>query len=97
MKHLKTAEQKCSETAIYRYTVGFILAVANTLKTALKFVLKYSTELLIVVAFIGMFVVGQAFDSNVIEIRVCFLFIVILMALIVALLKIKILEERRGK
>ena len=97
MKHLKKAEQKCSETAVYRYTVGFILAVANALKIALKFVLKHSTEILMVVALISMFVAGQAFESNLISIRICILFISILVTLIVTLLKIKILEERRGK
>jgi hypothetical protein len=97
MKHLKQVEQKCSETAVYRYGVGFILAVANALKTALKFVFKHSTEILMVVAFISMFVAGQAFESNLISIRVCILFISILATLIVTLLKIKILEERRGK
>lgn len=97
MKHLKKAEQKCSETAVYRYTVGFTLAILNALKTALKFVLKHSTEILMIVAFISMFVAGQAFESNLINIRICILFISILATLIVALLKIKILEERGEK
>lgn len=97
MKHLKKAEQKCSETAVYRYGVGFILAILKALKTALKFVLKHSTGILMVVAFISMFVAGQAFESNLISIRICILFISILATLIVALLKIKILEERGEK
>ena len=97
MKHLKKAEQKCSETAVYRYGVGFILAVAKGLKTALKFVLKHSTGILMVIAFISMFIAGQAFESNLISIRICILFISILATLIVALLKIKILEERGEK
>ena len=96
MKHLKQAEQKCSDTAVYRYIVGFTLATANVLKKSLLLTLKYSTEIVMVVALIGIIIAGNAFDSNVIEIRVCFLFIAILMALIVALIKIKILESKRG-
>ena len=97
MKHLKKAEQKCSETAVYRYGVGFILAILKALKTALKFVLKHSTEILMVITLISMFVAGQAFESNLISIRICILFVSILATLIVALLKIKILEERGEK
>ena len=97
MKHLKKAEQKCSETVVYRYGVGFIFAVLKALKAVLKFVLKRSTEILMIVALISMFVAGQAFESNLISIRICILFISILATLIVALLKIKILEERGEK
>lgn len=95
MKHLKTAEQKCSETAVYRYTVGFILAVASALKKALMFTLKYSTELLMAVAFVGIIIAAQAFESNAISYTVCILFIAILAVLFATLIKIKILEEKK--
>ena len=97
MKHIHKAEQKCSETAFYRYVVGFAILFLEALKSFGISVLRHITELLIVFAFVGMFTAGQAFESNAINYTVCILFILILAILIVTLIKIKIFESRGDK
>ena len=97
MKHLRKAEQKCSDTTAYRYTVGFAMLLLNALKDFGKAILRHITELLIIFAFVGMFTAGQAFNNNTINYTVCILFMLILAILIVTLIKVKILESRGDK
>ncbi len=97
MKHLKQVERKCSETALYRYVVGFLITLLETVKDVLKAVLKHITELLIALAMVGMVMAMQAFDNNAINYTVCILFVLILAVLIVTLIKVKILESRGEK
>ena len=97
MKHLKQAEQKCSDTAVYRYIVGFIFATSSAFKTALFFALKHSTEILMVIALISTVIVTQLFEANAISFAVCIFLIAIIIAWILTLIKIKILESKRGE
>ncbi len=97
MKHIRKAEQKCSETRLYRYTVGFSILFISVLKDMAKNVLRHITELLIVFAIVGMFAAGQAFENNAINYTVCILFMLILAVLIVTLIKIKVIESRGDK
>lgn len=97
MKHIRKAEQKCSETRLYRYSVGFAILFLDALKNVGKAILKHITELLIIFAFIGMLTAGQAFENNAINYTVCILFMLILAILIVTLIKVKILESRGDK
>ena len=46
MKHLRKAEQKCSETAVYRYFIGALLVLINGLKNVCKRLIRHTTELL---------------------------------------------------
>ena len=96
MKHLKQAEKKCSDTAVYRYIVGFILASTDIIKKIFILAVKYSTEILMVIAFISILIVTQLFEANVISFAVCIFFIAILLAWALTLIKIKILESQRG-
>ena len=94
MKHIRKAEQKCSETAFYRYIVGFAILFLDVLKNFLKAVLKHITELFMCLSLIGIVVAAQAFDDNAINYTTAMLFIVILVVLIITLIKIKILEHK---
>lgn len=91
MKHLAN---DFSDSAIYRYVVGFFIGAFDLMKKCLMFTLIHSTDILMVVAFIGAIIAACAFESNAINFTVCILFITILLAWVAALLKIKILEDR---
>ncbi len=97
MKHLKQAEKKCSDTVIYRYVIGFILASTDVIKKIFILAVKYSTEIFFTLAIICSTVVTQAFASNAISLKVCILFMTLLLALIVTLIKIKILESKNNR
>lgn len=97
MKHLRKAEQKCSETAVYRYFVGGLLVLLDGLKNVCKRLIRHTTELLIVVSMLCMVCAANAFDSKAINYTTAILFILILIVLIATLIKIKILESRGEK
>ena len=97
MKHLRKAEQKCSETAAYRYFVGGLLVLLDGLKNVCKRLIRHTTELLIVASILGMVAAANAFDSEAINYTTAILFIIILIVLIATLIKVKILECRGDK
>ena len=94
MNHIRKAEQKCSETRLYRYIIGFAILLLDCLKRGLKAILKHITETLMCISFIGMVIAFQAFDNNVINYTTAILFITVLGVLIATLIKVKILECR---
>lgn len=97
MKHIRKAEQKCSETTFYRYVVGFAILLLEVLKSFGKSVLRHITELFICFSLIGIVISAEAFDNNAINYTTALLFVVILVVLIITLIKVKILESRGDK
>ncbi len=97
MEHLRKAEQKCSETVVYRYFAGALLFLLDGLKNVCKRLIRHTTELLMVASILGMVAAANAFDSESINYTVCILFMLILAILIVTLIKVKILESRGDK
>lgn len=92
MKHIRKAEQKCSETTAYRYFVGGLIKLLDMLKSGCKRLIRHITELLMVLAVAGMAVTANAFDNEAINYTTAILFILILVVLIATLIKVKILE-----
>ena len=97
MKHLRTAEQKCSETAVYRYFIGTLLVLLDGLTNVCKRLIRHTTELLIVASILGMVAAANALDKEAINYTTAILFIIILIVLIATLIKVKILECRGNK
>ncbi|MEE1219542.1 MAG: hypothetical protein U0L20_06435 [Ruminococcus sp.] len=97
MNRIRKAEDKLSDTKVFRYTFGFMLLLGRILKSGALFVFYYSTEVLMVLSLIGMFVAVSAFESNAINYTICILFITILAVLLITLLKIKIMESEGDK
>lgn len=97
MKHLQKAEQKCSETAVYRYFAGAMLVLLDGLKNACKRLIRHTTELLMVASILGIVCAANAFDIGAINYTTAILFIIILVVLIATLIKVKILECRGDK
>lgn len=92
MKHLHNAE--LSETAAYRYAVGFMFKAAEIFKKGILSFISHITEFLMAVSLIGMATAANAFDDNAISYTVAILFITILAVLLASLIKIKILESK---
>ena len=97
MKHLRKAEQKCSETVVYRYFIGTLLVLLDGLKNVCKRLIRHTTELLMVASILGMVCAANAFDKEAINYTTAILFIIILVVLIAMLIKVKILECRGDK
>ena len=97
MKHLRKAEQKCAETAVYRYFFGALLVLLDGLKNVCKRLIRHTTELLIIASILGMVAAANAFDSEAINYTTAILFILILVVLFATLIKVKILECRGDK
>lgn len=95
MKHIKHAQDKATDSKIYRYTLGFMLLLKDIIVKTLKLAFKYITELLMVIALISMVVTLNAFDYGAINYTTAILFIAILAVLVVSLIKIKILEVKK--
>lgn len=94
MKYIQKAEHKLSETAVYLFIAGALICLWDWLKKGCKAIFKHFTELLITISFVGMLIAAEAFDNGAINFTVAFLFLLILIVLEVALIKIKILESR---
>ena len=88
--------QKCTEITAYRYFVGFLMLLSDTLKNVAMGVLKNITELLMCLSIVGMVTAANAFDKDAINYTTAILFITILAVLLATLIKVKILE-RGGK
>ena len=97
MKHLSKPEQKGTKTPPYLYIIGALMKLVELLKIGCMGVLRHFTETLMVIAFVSIIIAAQAFDNGAINYTTAILFITILIALIVAFIKIKILERRTNK
>lgn len=97
MKHLSKPEQKGTKTPPYLYILGVLMKLTELIKIGCKGVLRHFTETLMVIAFVSIIIAAQAFDNGAINYTTAILFITILIALIVAFIKIKILERRTNK
>lgn len=97
MKHLSKPEQEGTKTPPYLYIIGVLMKLVELIKIGCKGVLRHFTETLMVIAFVSIIIAAQAFDNGAINYTTAILFITILIALIVAFIKIKILERRVSK
>lgn len=97
MKHLRKPEQEGTKTPPYLYILGVLMKLTELIKIGCKGVLRHFTEALMVIAFVSIIIAAQAFDNGAINYTTAILFITILIALIVAFIKIKILERRVSK
>lgn len=97
MKHLSKPEQEGTKTPPYLYIIGALMKLVELIKIGCKGVLRHFTEALMVIAFVSIIIAAQAFDNGAINYTTAILFITILIALIVAFIKIKILERRVSK
>lgn len=82
---------------MYLYTMGVLICLSSLLKRGIKWIWYHIAELLISISFGGMLIAIEAFDKGLINFSVAFLFLMILIALSVALFKIKILENKTNK
>ena len=85
--------QKCTETAVYRYFVGFLILLSETVKKGCKALVKNITEMLMCLSIVGMVAAANAFDKEAINYTTANLFISILAILLVTLVRVKILER----
>ena len=97
MKHLSKPEQKGTKTPPYLYILGALMKLVELIKIGCIGVLRHFTEALMAIAFVSIIIAAQAFDNGAINYTTVILFITILIALIVAFIKIKILERRTNK
>lgn len=97
MKHIHKIEQKCSETKLYQYFVGMLIKLIELAKVGCKAIFRHVIEVLMIAAIISIIVVAEVFDSGAIAGTTAILFIAILGAVIVTLIKIKITESRANK
>lgn len=95
MKHIKKAQDRATDSKAYRYTVGVMLVVGDVLKSGLLGVINHITELLMALSFVIMIVVCNAFDGGAINYTVTILFVTMLAIIVVALIKIKLLEGKK--
>lgn len=97
MKHLIKPEQKGTKTPPYLYIIGALMKLAELIKVGCVGVLRHFTEALMAIVFVCIIIAGQAFDNGAINYTTAILFITILVAILVALIKVKILERRANK
>lgn len=94
MKHLRKTEQKGTKTPPYLYILGALMKLTELIKIGCKGILRHFTEALMAIAFAAIIIAGQAFDSGAINYTTAILFITILAVILVALIKVKILEKK---
>lgn len=97
MKHLHKPEQKGTKTPPYLYIIGVLMKLTELIKIGCMGVLRHFTDVLMVIAFVCIIIAGQAFDNGAINYTTAILFITILVVILVALIKVKILERRANK
>ncbi len=93
MKHIKQAERKLSETAVYLYIVGALMKLYELTKRAVIAFLKHSIEILTALATIGVIVVSNLFDSGKIPFAMVILLLLILGVMVCTFIKIKVFKE----
>lgn len=94
MKHLKETGRKRPKTKLYLYIIGALMKLTELIKIGCKGILRHFTEALMAIAFVAIIIAGQAFDNGAINYTTAILFITILTVILVALIKVKILEKR---
>lgn len=97
MKHLSKPEQEGTKTPPYLYILGALMKLAELIKIGCMGVLRHFTEALMVIAFVSIIIAAQAFDNGAINYTTAILFITILAVMLVALIKVKVLEKRGEK
>lgn len=97
MRFAEKSKHSLSNTKLYLYTFGLLLCLSDLTKTALKWIWYHIAELLIAIAFFGMFIAVEAFDSGAINFTVAIFFVIVLGVLAITLIKLKILESRANK
>lgn len=97
MKHLSKSEQEGTKTPPYLYIIGVLMKLVELIKIGCMGVLRYFTETLMVIAFVSIIIAAQAFDNGAINYTTAILFITILAVMLVALIKVKVLEKRGEK
>lgn len=97
MKHLHKPEQESPKMPPYLYIIGALMKLVELIKIGCMGVLRHFTEALMAIAFVCIIIAGQAFDNGAINYTTAILFITILVVILVALIKVKILERRANK
>lgn len=97
MRFAEKSKHSLSNTKLYLYTFGLLVCLSNLTKRALKWIWWHVAELLIAIAFFGMLIAVEAFDNGAISFTVTTLFVIVLGALAITLIKLKILESRADK
>ena len=95
MTTIRKIEDKLSDTTAYLYIAGFIMMLSDVIKRGVKAILRHITDCLIVITFVGTFVIAQAFDSGIINSAATLIIMAILMIVFCVLIKIKILEAEK--
>lgn len=86
------AKHSVNKTPWYMYVLGGSLKAVEYLKKIFLAAVSHITEIGMVVAFVGMIIAYQAFETGCINFITTMLFIAILGLLMMCLLKIKLLE-----
>lgn len=97
MNYLRKTENKLSETAVYRYTVGFLFKAAEILKKGILLFISRITEFSTAISIIGIATAANTLDGNKVNYTSAILFITIFAVLITQLIKIKVLENKVNK
>lgn len=97
MRFAEKPKHSLSNTKLYLYTFGLFICLSNLTKRALKWIWCHVAELLIAIAFLGMFIAIEAFDNGAISFTVTILFVLVLGVLAITLIKLKLLESRADK
>lgn len=90
---LRMKRKKKRSEAAYLYIIGALMFLLDKLKKAVVGLIKHITGLLSATLIIGCIIVANAFDRGEINFISALLFIIILLVLLAALIKIKLLES----
>ncbi len=94
---IRKTEQKQTKTPIYLYIIVAAMRLAELTKSGIKAILRHITESLIVMSFVGAVMAAQTFDNGEIDGVTALLVIAVFIILAMALIKIKIIETRKGR
>lgn len=97
MKRIRRLENKIADSAAYLYIIVAVMRLAELLKIGIKAILRHITESLIVMSFVGAVMAAQTFDNGEIDGVTALLVIAVFVILAMALIKIKIIETRKGR
>lgn len=89
--------KRFSETKAYLYTVGLLFAFIELNRNIILWMWRHFTEVLIGITFAAMFVVPSFIDNGTVTYSCGAVFMLILICLFTALIRIKILEVRSEK
>ncbi len=94
---MKRTYFKQTKTPIYLYIIVAVMRLAELTKSGIKAILRHITESLIVMSFVGAVMAAQTFDNGEIDGVTALLVIAVFVILAMALIKIKIIETRKGR